>query len=235
VALDLTQIPKIMRAQRWTNAALLMDKWFSRPAATKPRYSEPPDTTTVTMGGWALMFPRAKSVYDQLIRDRIWANRPAQKAVADLLRRKGLVGKGGASFGIPPGTPSRFHDDHVNHREVGFGLADLDEMTAALGNFSFYVVVAGSVEPVPKGAGHKVTIKQVGVYLKDSYDFNGEQFLGFWNDEKNTVSMIKVWSGTGVGNADFRAWRQRTGMGGDFLTFSDVKLTTLDRPDEFTI
>jgi hypothetical protein len=101
-----------------------------------------------------------------MIRDRVWSNPAAQKQVPAMLARKRLVGAGGVSFGIPPGPPSQFHEDHVNHREVGFGPFDLDEMTAALGNFSFYVVVAGSVEPVPKAARHKVLVKQVGIYLR---------------------------------------------------------------------
>jgi hypothetical protein len=36
---------------------------------------------------------------------------------------------------------------------------------------------------------------QVVVNVKDSYDFNGDQFLGLWDDSDNSVSMLNLFSG----------------------------------------
>ncbi len=125
--------------------------------------------------------------------------------------------------------------DYVNYRVVSFGFSDLDDMSAALGNFAFRVLIGGSVAPAPGGAHFQVTITEVGIYIRDSYDFNGDQDLGYWDDTDNSVSMINPLSGTKVTNADFRAWRTRNGRGGDFLVFSDVKRTTLRPPDSFRV
>ncbi len=162
---DITKIPGIMRSKTWLNAARLMDSWFSRPSGVAPAYG-PPDTATIRMDTWVLRFPRARQVYDQLIRERVWA---------------------------------------------------------------------GSVAPAPGGARFQVTITEVGIYIRDSYDFNGDQDLGYWDDTDNSVSMINPLSGTKVTNADFRAWRAPNGRGGDFLVFSDVKRTTLRPPDSFLV
>ena len=55
----------------------------------------------------------------------------------------------------------------------------VDDMLAALGRFKFRVAVAGEAK------GDCVELKAVGVYVQDSYDFDGVQFLGVWNSSNN--------------------------------------------------
>jgi hypothetical protein len=236
MSLTLTNIPTIMRSHGWGNGARLMDIWFANPSAIAPAYASP-DTTTIVMDSWVLTFPRAKSVYDQLMADRIWANTAAQGQIAALLRRKGLLTSGASSFGDLTQPVDGLDADYINFRTVSTSglFSSLDDMDAALGNFTFHVVVAGSVEPDVGGNGWLVTINQVGVYVRDSYDFNGDQFLGYWDDSDNSVSLVNPLSGTKVTNASFRDWRTANNAGGDFLVYSDVKLTTLDSPDTFVI
>jgi len=233
MSLTLTNIPAIMRSHSWGNGARLMDIWFGRTSAVAPAFG-PPDTATIKMDTWVLTFPRAKVVYDQLMTDRIWANTAGQREVATMLRRKSLLSPG-RTFG-DLSLPVQSQDaDYVNFRVVSFGMTELDDMSAALGNFTFRVLVAGSVAPGPGGAGFQITVSEVGVYIRDSYDFNGDQFLGFWDDSDNAVSMVNPLSGTGVSNSDFRDWRTTTGRGGDYLVFSDVKRTVLRTPDVFIV
>jgi Family of unknown function (DUF6402) len=75
----------------------------------------------------------------------------------------------------------------------------------------------------------------IGVYIRDSYDFNESQLLGFWDDKDTTVSMINPLSGTSVSNDDFRSWRTKNGKGGDFVVYSDLLKTRLPKPDVFDI
>jgi hypothetical protein len=211
-----------------------MDRWFSLPAAVAPGYAAP-DTTTIRMDRWVLTFPRARQVYVQLLRERIWANTAAQAEIATMLRRRHMLGRSRRSFGNLM-APANLQDrDYINQRVVSFQLSDLDDMSAALGRFVFRVLVAGTVEDDGSGRGFPVTIERVGVYLRDSYDFNGDQFLGFWDDSDNSVSMTNPFSGTGVSNSDFRDWRARNRLGGDFLVYSDVKRVTLRTPDTFYV
>ncbi len=232
---SITSIPKIMRRQGWYNGASLMEIWFSRGSAIKPAYG-PPDTLIIRMS-WALTFSRAKDVFDQLMRERIWANEPAKIEIRNRLQSKGLLTSDPVSraFGSLTAPVPTLEAEYVNNRPVGGLLDPLDGMLAALGMFDFRVVVAGGVAPVPASLKFHVTITHVGVYIVDSYDFEGFQPLGTWDDKTNGASKNPGASGTTVSNADFREFRDKTGMGGDFLVFSDLLVTRLTSPDEFDL
>ena len=234
MSLTITNIPTIMRSKKWLNGASLLDSWFSRYVAVAPKYGLP-DTTTIQMDSWVLTFPRAKKIYDQLMKERIWVNAAAQGEITKMLRRKGLLMPVSRSFGNLAQPVPLQDDDYINYRVVSFGLSDLDDMSAALGNFAFRVVVAGYVTAASGVSGYQVTMTEVGVYIQDSFDFNGDQFLGYWDDSDNSVSMINPFSGTSVSNQDFRDWRAKNGRGGDFRVFSDMKRTVLTPPDTFLI
>lgn len=241
MSLELTNIPKIMRSKKWDNGAQLMERWFSSPPFIAPAYG-PPDLGTIKME-WVLRFPRAKEVYDELVNERVWANKPAQLEIAKMLKRKKFLGSNPVLFGSTNQPLYDIDRDYIQRRSVDIGwFAELNDMTASLGNFTFHVVVAaGFVEPI--GRQHQVTIYQVGVYVRDSYDFNDDpneppgysDSLGVWDDEDNSVSKGNPWSGTEVHNSDFRNWRKDNRRGGDFLVFSDIKLITLNPPDKFTV
>jgi hypothetical protein len=243
---DLTHIPRIMRGNGWLNGARLLDIWFSRPAAVAPHYSNP-DTMTIKMDAWVLTFVRAKKVYDKMMSDRVWANAAAQQTVSDMIKRQGLVGSTPRTFGNLGGAVAIQDRDYINILAIDEGL-DFDDMTAALGAFVLRVVVSGVVAPSAGGRGHVVTINEVGVYVRDSFDFEGDQYLGCWSDSPDGFLPLMPPEPGGefgfslvpprfspVGNRDFREWRTRNRRGGDFLVFSDLKRTTLSTPDQFAL
>jgi len=65
-----------------------------------------------------------------------------------------------------------------------------------------------------------VSVEEIGIYVWDTFNFEGEQFLGVWG-----------YRDTPVNNSDFREWRQKNNAGGDFLVYSDIKRTKLNPPD----
>lgn len=234
VAINITKIPRIMRANRMHTGAKLMTSWFSRPIATAPNYGTV-DTTTITMK-WALNFARAKKVYDEIVNGKIWVNDAAQRVIEKKLIKKGLVGSSPKNFGDLSKSAPVLDAEQINQRTVTLSddSQNLDDMDASLGNFVFQVVIAGTVSP--KGKVHQVDVKEVAIFIRDSYDFNGDQFLGTWNDTKDTVSrsMFGI-GGDMVWNSDFRKWRKDNGMGGDYMIYSDVKKISLQKPDSFII
>lgn len=233
MALTLTNIPRIMRHNGWANGARLMEIWFSRTSAVMPAYG-PPDTATIRMDAWALTFARARGVYDAILSDRIWANAAARARIATVLRSRRLLGAALTRFDDTAGPPDSVHDWHVNFRKVDqTNVMSIDDMDAALANFAFYVVIGGSV--APDSGRHRVTIQTVGVYALDSYDFNGSQDLGYWNDSTNQASTWNPVVGDPVTNATFRSWRSTHGRGGDFRVFSDSKVTRLAVADTFLV
>jgi hypothetical protein len=94
-----------------------------------------------------------------------------------------------------------------------------DALTGALGAFELKVAIAGKLLSIG-GGEFQVSIEEVGIYVKDSFDFNGSQFLGFWGYRDDPIN-----------NDDFRQWRAENHAGGDFRVFSDVKRTRLTPPD----
>jgi hypothetical protein len=125
-------------------------------------------------------------------------------------------------------------DFDINFRAVGGLLDPLDDLTAALARFTFRIVVAGRVEPDASTGRFRVTVTDVGVHVRDSFDFNGSQALGCWNVCTNDVGRI-VCGGVDINNTDFDAFRKASGRGGDLKVLSDVKATHLDRPDTFLL
>lgn len=244
------KIREIMLANRWEKGAALIGRWIERSPAVKPAYSS--SVTDIISMDWVLGFPNARRVYDQLIRDQVWINAAAQRVLVERLKAKNLLSSSTkVSFGDLSRSPEILHADHINTRRVSITFP-FDDLDAALGTFDFHVAVAGDVAPIwappvkgrrapaRKLTGRLITLKEVGVYTRDSYDFDGDDWpleLGYWDESDNSVSLMSFSStAKRVANADFRRWRTDNNHGGDFLVFSrDVKRRALSSQNSFTI
>jgi hypothetical protein len=216
--LFVADLPEIVVAEMefmgWKEAAELLETWCERPPATAPRYSAP--VTHVIKVDWVLQFARAKAAYEKILKERIWTNPKSQEQMAGILKRKPRAA--GRPFGDLSRPVTEIDEEWINSRPVESGLA-LDALAGALGRFHLQVAVAGKLLSI--GSGElQVSIEEVGIYVKDSFDFNGSQFLGFWGHRDDPVN-----------NDDFRQWRAQNNAGGDFRVFSDVKRTRLTPPD----
>ena len=109
-----------------------------------------------------------------------------------MLDKNNLLLSPGATFGIYQSTQPIIHANAVNFRSVPTQdpREDLDGLTAGLGNFNFHVQIGGDVAAAPDGVKTTVKIKFVGVYIRDQFDFNGANSLGYWNAETNRVSLV---------------------------------------------
>lgn len=159
--------------------------------------------------------------------------------------------------GVDRTRPFRFGDltrrvavidlDCAINREVvdSAWYGSVDDFYAAFGSALVRLAVSGMVEPVT--GGWRVTIDQVGTYLRDSYDFNGDQPLGSWGPDglsriavlapEIEVDIRRPLTAAGlrqryfsVGNGSFRRYRGITGMGGDYVIYSDIRVQRLVSP-----
>lgn len=185
MSITLTNIPKIMLAQRprpWTEGATFLNRWFWSAATIKPAYGAA-DTVTVDMD-WVLGFRRARAVYDQMVAEKVWASEAARGRLATVLKRQGRLGRPGrAWFGDINLHVPTVHLDQVNFRYVTSPASPIDGLSAGLGDFALFTAVAGEHELLPSGKT-KIYVHQVGIYVRDSFDFEGHQFLGYWNARK---------------------------------------------------
>jgi hypothetical protein len=145
----LENVPNIMRAKGWLNGASLLEIWFSRPAARKPAYG-PPDITTIKMDNWFLtLFPAPEQCTKQSSMRRSGPQNRLRELSLTSCEKLGSS-RSADHFAQWPfgnlGLPAeKLHELHVNRRPVHRTIPNLDDLTAALGNFSIYVSVAGFV------------------------------------------------------------------------------------------
>ncbi|QNI31763.1 hypothetical protein H7849_22390 [Alloacidobacterium dinghuense] len=225
----LTAIPEEMRFEGWNEGAQLMETWFERPPTVTPNYTAP--VTDLIKMSWVLRFGRAKSVYDAIFKDRVWTNDPSRKRIREILKGKALPSPGQSlPFGNLSAPVTVVDEQWVNARPVQNGFS-IDALTAALGRFVFNIAISGTISRigpnlpgVPALPAVMISIDEVGVYVKDSFDFEGDQFLGWWG-----------YRDTDYYNSDFREWRLLNHAGGDFRVYSDVKRTKLAISDILTI
>ena len=247
-AFSVTQIPAIMRHANngFTKGADLMEEWFRRPANNNP-LTAVPSTTIITMS-WVVGFTRAKQVYDKMIAEKMWLTTNAKKLMGERLAAQGklLPSPRPVDFFRPFTDPvPQLDADYIQEQIVGSNwdalTLPMDDLMAALNRFKLRMVVSGSVRQAVIGNAprHEIQIREVGIYIRDSYDFNDDpswfkpsQPLGCWDPVSNTAGLTSA-SGTCVNNADFRNWRAANGMGGDFLVFSDLEIITRSPPDVF--
>ncbi|MBR3924170.1 MAG: hypothetical protein IKJ45_13715, partial [Kiritimatiellae bacterium] len=216
-----TDIPGIMDANKWPVGAALMRHWLSLDA-TKPTI---PNETIVKMD-WVLGFERAKTVYDKIFSEKQYVNQAARREIVSMIKR---TLKGAEGQFCPLNRPtSQVEADYINTRQVGSMFDSLDDMMAALGRFNLRIAVSGYVK------GKCAFVTSVGVYVRDSYDFVGDQSLGYWNNHTNYAGR-NFFRGDKVSNASFREHAKKTGKGADFLVYSDIKITTLQKAEKVVL
>lgn len=190
MSLILEDIPLIMDSMGWTVSARLMRHWFTLPpwpmdVPTKRGWIDPINLprerlndSIVTMA-WAQRFARVGSGSNAVL--ALWQG-PSQ---IDLLRRR--VNRMAPQMGAPPW---RFGDLRAGAARIDatcqialvtVGDIDndpLDDCYGALGVFNIKLAVSGIVLQEP--SGRVIMVDQVGIYIRDAYDFVGRQFLGMW-------------------------------------------------------
>jgi hypothetical protein len=251
-------LPAVMRRNGWAVGATLMDRWFGRGAramtgAEKTGETGSPDieTTAVTMA-WALTFDRAVQANNHLIASWNTGERrgPSHGVIASRLRAWR------ASNPTRPGRPFRFGDlrrpathvdatCQVNRDRIESSMfSSIDDFYAAMGNALVKLAVSGVVTPLP-GDRWRLTIDEIGTYIRDTYDFNGDQRLGAWGPSGFSRAAVlapdipiiaeRTQNDDGqryfsVNNSSFRAYRNHYRRGGDFVIFSDIVRRRLPQP-----
>lgn len=203
--------------------------------------------------------------------------RPAAKAA--LVRRLAKAGKfttghepfgnlGDSVLNINEEWQFQFHvvDDNAAYaiawaKDAINGDPELDDMWGALARFTFKIAAEGFVTPNTRAVdygmksrieveSYTISVPRIGVYARDTYDFQDEQYLGHWS--KTAEPYVRVYGASfSVGdkspagtcpndfvcveNESFRKHRLMTSKGGNLLVLSDVLVTTLPRPFMFRV
>jgi hypothetical protein len=253
---DITWIPAIMRSKGWTQGATLMEEWQRRPANIRaakpedvPNNFGPPVLNVVKMD-WILSgpFDWAETPYNELMNNKMWKTENAKKLLGKRLRETGVIAQLQANreakvnFGdLTSSNVIKIEEVYIQSKPVNRGNWDSyrnpDGLTAAIKDFNYRMAVKGEAKYTSNGI--EVTIQEVGVYAKETYDFINDdtnypdvldnQQLGSWSYEDGSGNVGFV------SNDSFNNWRKETGKGGDFLVYSDIKVTRLNPPDIYIV
>jgi hypothetical protein len=245
-------IPTAMRRMGWTVSAQLMERWLRAPAWVLPaewkKQGTAPelmpsftqmDQTTVRMS-WAMSHQRLREAMDQL-RAKM-ANEPARELLSTRTAATELTPEW-TIFGSRVHTAFRLDQLHQSNA-IRFGsLSDpLDDMYGSLGKATLKVALIGEAKRDPSSGKVTISATHAGYYIRDTYDFNGFQFLGAWTKSgvlgsiqpptpltsQGVISHLDREPASHVFNHDFQAYRRATGCGGDFIVYSDVIWEAID-------
>ena len=204
------------------------------------------DESLVKMS-WALGFDRCKVAVKAV--ESYLANPKAITRLQELLKKAGWQKSGTVSLGSSSFSARELDEaSQVNFVPLGSSEDPLDDMYGALGIATLKIAVVGKTfnqkDPVTHRSRNYFQVEQVGFYIRDNYDFNGLQFLGVWTGDrvlsKKEMLMAAIPSGQSiykwsseefalVRNNDFRKYREKTGMGGDYVLYSDVLWKNVDK------
>jgi hypothetical protein len=253
--LSLVEIPEVMERRGLQTGAALMRRWFLAPAFVMPstwKVVKPSKIKQTTIPAqyidqglvkmqWVLRHARALAAYQELTQAVRGLGAATSLAASkdELFTNLQAAGKMKTiptQFGL--GSVLEINEtSHMNARSVSDNflqkLTDpIDDLYVSLGAFTIHAAAGGRVVPIKNAQvgrpTHDVIIDRIGCYIRDVYDFNGDQTLGLWNSfgphSRPAPGLVHV------ENSGFRQWRNRFSRGGDFIILSDVWWVGLSKP-----
>jgi hypothetical protein len=229
-------IPCLMREKGWELASELMDYWFSGSGNNfnmeLSQISNISEETANAIDDW-----EEKANNYSLLNQGMW-----EHLITELKNTPnnsgGMVLPDGGEFNhiqteIPQADegwmdlPDEQHKSSGMHWFESKGISEdiLSEYGAAFGEGVLRLVANGEV--IINNGHVTINVLEVGIYFRDSYDFIGGQFLGWWSYDSPYVSLLPtlpypIW----INNAAFRGFNEslgREGKHGDFRIFSNIK------------
>lgn len=258
------QIPKIMTSIGWSTAASMMEQWFTRSSNSKVVTM---DSILKLSGSFLLkdqlMLLETRIKYpwlgDNLTHAKFRSTVETQLPIE--LRKKMVNGRNllqttgefdfiSTEIQNVPNERWRSNDVESNDRTYIYENkltwpSGINEFMAAYGTVGLRVVAKGRVDRISTSSS-RITIKEFGIYLKDSYDFEGDQEgigrvlgLGCWNFQKLTVTWERKLSDcVPIDNVHFRNWAASNNLpstAGNYLIYTDPKEYRIAVDYQFTV
>lgn len=229
--------------QRWFDSP-----GWQMPEAWKEEESQPEpmdlpeaqcDELAVNMS-WAMKFDRCQAAVNKV--ERLLTTPRAIDRLKVLLKKVGWLDGSQVILGSTRCSAREMDaTSQINYVRLGSTQDPLDDMYGALGVATLKIGVVGRTfckkDKETQRSKNFFRVEYVGFYIRDHYDFNGLQFLGVWTKDrvltKTEMAQSALPSGQSIykwatdelaliTNSDFRKYRNKTGMGGDFVIYSDV-------------
>ena len=226
---DINALPELIEISenvQWPELSRLLEVWFSNPKNnlySNDVYESSLYNDTIIKMDWVLSFSRARDVYNKYIDNSRFVTRNFKKLLREKFYNKTSVTEFGQEA-FHTSDPRQRHKYQWQSFQVNHSSITPDALDAALHNFNLDAIFAGKYYP----HGKTVCIRKVGVYVFDRFGFSEakDQYLGNWKKPDIFEYILigrDIRETHSVYNSSFRQYQERTGRGGDFFVFSDLK------------
>lgn len=195
----------------WEYLSVWMRRWFLNPANEDPLLVEP----FWVSWDWVLEFEHVKKGLDILSQEDYLFNEKAKLSLAsNLLRDKFLETPAPFDYTTQnwPLWKPAFHQRYDISTDIPQYITGLNGFEISIGSCELYALPKGYVETIEKG--YRITVTDVVAVLYDKFGFDDFQILGQWDCEKKQITGLVPWN---LENETFQRFRQKTGLGEDFL------------------
>ena len=253
------QIPKIMLSRGWTTAASMMEQWFTRSSSAKVVTMD----SILKLSGSTQLKEKLQIISQNAsnVQHGEFRNTVEKQLAYELRQKKGSDGK---NLLQKTGDFDFISTEIQNVKNEAWAVHEIEkknrtyiientleytrginEYNAAYGTAVLRLVAKGRVDRL-SSTSSRITIKEFGVYFKDSYDFVGDQGgvgillgLGCWNFQKLTVTWDRILSDcTPIDNIHFRNWAASNNLpsnAGNYLIYTDPKEYRIAVDYQFTV
>lgn len=247
-------IPDVMEYKLgWPKSAEVMRKWFSLPGRAMTdnekegdvRYVDSHTDRTMFSWKWLELFERVRKAKEFLLSDKVLWSKASRKVLRSKAQEHShsLTNKiiDNSALIIP-----ELHDRwQFQYSKVGYELGAVDDLYGSLGNFALYAAIQ-KAHLYEEGGQSYLRVTEIAIYMRDTFDFIGVQYLGHWDHGGMGINVIggafnmrewqwrlpawnpKLGIVEAFGNQDFRKYREACGKGGDLLLFSDIITVDVD-------
>ncbi|ASA55633.1 hypothetical protein BSQ33_07935 [Vibrio gazogenes] len=248
-------IPEVMSGKlNWPKSATVMNLWFQLNAremtpSEKAGVVKPVDfpkeyiNKTLFPWTWLTQYPQVKEALSEMnsLLDTSNAKREQRKHLVKYIKDKQqeIVFPYQLDNGSDPVVLHSFWQFQL--KGIGYDFGQVDDLYGSLGNFAIYAAITKALIKKVDEKHYQATVTEVGIYMRDTFDFIGSQYLGHWNFEGLGLNPLgglanrfnfewqlpgwnpKLGMAEAFGNHDFNQYRDKHSKGGDLLLFSDVK------------
>ncbi len=208
----------------WSHLSNMLQKWLSSPAHREADSAAEPYWISLD---WVMFFDRARETYNNFINKyalKYLLNTAACKQLGIILLRDpetaSLNPGESKSFAFSQVPWQEWEAKYHTQRQVERSF-NTDGSMAAMAGFSLRALADGEIRAEGNGK-FRITVSSASVFAIDRFDFpTMTKLLGFWSCEKKEVSLTNFINSTLITDGNFNRFRDKFGLGGDFLTLSN--------------
>ena len=246
------KVPLAEDKQGWYYLALMFEKWLCNDGFDfeqhrhkviengKERYEQDDDCYDdpfFIKWDWLYKYYEVKKRTNDLVKNA--TNEAGKKELARMLAKQLKDDPDLTEFNFISNSNNRHigSNNFVSVSDHGVtGTLYPNGLFAAMGSFNLKSMPAGTIKKIDDKR-YKITVNQLAVYAEDSFQFEGDEGLGYWSANllDFLIGPLDLFNYVKLNNSDFRDFRKTYNKGKDFIVLSDNHIIQDFGPVSFEI